>query len=283
MCAACTLWEWSDYIFHSVQNSELAKCVSEGSTQMAPTFLESAETSWIICIFHVSLLRNPAPIWKPELDSFWQFLTVSQARWWVWAHELPAEHACQTFDMGRGNRVWHRLLNVLSASECKKRRKFGKANPSPSSLHSSHLFMFASPVSGRGGSRSLAVADWVTWSEGVASSIFVSLGFAFCDCEGTWSKQSPSSNRPDPTVNLNNSPPWQIQYEMWGDVMSKCVHFALRRSVANNVEIHIPVPSDVDSPSFKTSIGTVRYIPDQAANAATRWVLAVQGTVFTCL
>merc|ERR1712113_1189884 len=33
------------------------------------------------------------------------------------------------------------------------------------------------------------------------------------------------------------------------------------RSVANNVEIHIPVPSDVDSPSFKTSIGTVRYIP----------------------
>ena len=36
-----------------------------------------------------------------------------------------------------------------------------------------------------------------------------------------------------------------------------------RRSVANNVEIHIPVPSDVDSPSFKTSIGTVRYIPDQ--------------------
>jgi len=35
------------------------------------------------------------------------------------------------------------------------------------------------------------------------------------------------------------------------------------RSVANNVEIHIPVPSDVDSPPFKTSIGTVRYIPDQ--------------------
>merc|ERR1719373_513607 len=35
------------------------------------------------------------------------------------------------------------------------------------------------------------------------------------------------------------------------------------RSVANNVEIHIPVPSDADSPSFKTSIGTVRYIPDQ--------------------
>ncbi|CAE8611106.1 unnamed protein product [Polarella glacialis] len=35
------------------------------------------------------------------------------------------------------------------------------------------------------------------------------------------------------------------------------------RSVANNVEIHIPVPSDVDSPSFKTTIGTVKYVPDQ--------------------
>ena len=37
------------------------------------------------------------------------------------------------------------------------------------------------------------------------------------------------------------------------------------RSVANNVEIIVPVPSDVDSPSFKTSIGSVRYSPDQDA------------------
>jgi AP-1 complex subunit mu len=29
------------------------------------------------------------------------------------------------------------------------------------------------------------------------------------------------------------------------------------RSIANNVEIIIPVPSDVDSPSFKSSIGSV--------------------------
>jgi AP-1 complex subunit mu len=35
------------------------------------------------------------------------------------------------------------------------------------------------------------------------------------------------------------------------------------RSIANNVEIMIPVPSDVDSPSFKASIGTVTYIPDK--------------------
>eukprot|EP01036_Dinobryon_divergens_P033678 gene33678-43527_t len=37
------------------------------------------------------------------------------------------------------------------------------------------------------------------------------------------------------------------------------------RSIANNVEIIIPVPSDVDSPSFKASIGTVTYFPDRNA------------------
>jgi AP-1 complex subunit mu len=35
------------------------------------------------------------------------------------------------------------------------------------------------------------------------------------------------------------------------------------RSVANNVEIIIPVPRDVDSPSFKASIGSVTYFPDR--------------------
>ncbi|KAJ1345984.1 hypothetical protein KIN20_000639 [Parelaphostrongylus tenuis] len=38
-----------------------------------------------------------------------------------------------------------------------------------------------------------------------------------------------------------------------------------RRSTANNVEIIIPVPSDADSPKFKTSIGSVRYAPEQSA------------------
>lgn len=37
------------------------------------------------------------------------------------------------------------------------------------------------------------------------------------------------------------------------------------RSIANNVEIVIPVPQDVDSPSFKASIGTVTYYPDRDA------------------
>ena len=37
------------------------------------------------------------------------------------------------------------------------------------------------------------------------------------------------------------------------------------RSIANNVEIVIPVPRDVDSPSFKASIGSVTYYPDRDA------------------
>lgn len=37
------------------------------------------------------------------------------------------------------------------------------------------------------------------------------------------------------------------------------------RSIANHVEIIIPVPPDVDSPSFKCSIGNVTYVPDKDA------------------
>ncbi|RYY82849.1 hypothetical protein EON63_12495 [archaeon] len=37
------------------------------------------------------------------------------------------------------------------------------------------------------------------------------------------------------------------------------------RSIANNVEIIIPVPPDVDTPSFKASVGTVTYYPDRDA------------------
>ncbi|CAB3369166.1 Hypothetical predicted protein [Cloeon dipterum] len=38
-----------------------------------------------------------------------------------------------------------------------------------------------------------------------------------------------------------------------------------RRSTANNVEIIIPVPADADSPKFKTTIGSVKYAPEQNA------------------
>ena len=35
------------------------------------------------------------------------------------------------------------------------------------------------------------------------------------------------------------------------------------KSIANNVDIMIPVPNDLQSPQFKTVQGTVKYIPDQ--------------------
>ncbi|XP_065834851.1 AP-1 complex subunit mu-1-like [Oscarella lobularis] len=38
-----------------------------------------------------------------------------------------------------------------------------------------------------------------------------------------------------------------------------------RRSTANNVEITIPVPSDADSPKFKSSTGVCKYVPEKAA------------------
>ena len=34
------------------------------------------------------------------------------------------------------------------------------------------------------------------------------------------------------------------------------------RSAANNVDIYIPVPHDVDSPAFKATMGTATYVPD---------------------
>ncbi|KAK1443411.1 clathrin adaptor [Babesia gibsoni] len=37
------------------------------------------------------------------------------------------------------------------------------------------------------------------------------------------------------------------------------------KSIANNVEIHIPVPSDVKSPAFNCPIGTAKYLPDHEA------------------
>lgn len=38
-----------------------------------------------------------------------------------------------------------------------------------------------------------------------------------------------------------------------------------RQSIANRVEVIIPVPTDADSPKFKTSIGTVKYAPELSA------------------
>lgn len=38
-----------------------------------------------------------------------------------------------------------------------------------------------------------------------------------------------------------------------------------RQSIANHVEVLIPVPSDADSPKFKASVGSVRYAPEKRA------------------
>ncbi|KAL3868255.1 hypothetical protein ACJMK2_041086 [Sinanodonta woodiana] len=38
-----------------------------------------------------------------------------------------------------------------------------------------------------------------------------------------------------------------------------------RRSTANNVEIVIPVPADADSPKFKTTVGSCKYVPESNA------------------
>ena len=37
------------------------------------------------------------------------------------------------------------------------------------------------------------------------------------------------------------------------------------KSIANNVEILISVPKDVDTPVFKSNVGVVKYVPDQNA------------------
>lgn len=47
------------------------------------------------------------------------------------------------------------------------------------------------------------------------------------------------------------------------EIMVKAKSQFKRRSTANNVEIIIPVPNDADSPKFKTSVGSVKYTPEQ--------------------
>jgi len=49
------------------------------------------------------------------------------------------------------------------------------------------------------------------------------------------------------------------------EIMVKAKSQFKRRSTANNVEIVVPVPSDADSPKFKTTIGHCKYAPEQNA------------------
>ncbi|MGH0175724.1 UNVERIFIED_CONTAM: hypothetical protein FKN15_071493 [Acipenser sinensis] len=69
---------------------------------------------------------------------------------------------------------------------------------------------------------------------------------------------------------------WQVKPLIWIEsVIEKHSHSRIeymikaksqfkRRSTANNVEIHIPVPTDADSPKFKTTVGNVKWIPENS-------------------
>ncbi|NWT19255.1 AP1M2 protein, partial [Vireo altiloquus] len=47
------------------------------------------------------------------------------------------------------------------------------------------------------------------------------------------------------------------------EIMVKAKGQFKKQSVANGVEISVPVPSDADSPKFKTSVGSARYVPER--------------------
>ncbi|KAK2511515.1 hypothetical protein Q9966_016621 [Columba livia] len=47
------------------------------------------------------------------------------------------------------------------------------------------------------------------------------------------------------------------------EIMVKAKGQFKKQSVANAVEIAVPVPSDADSPKFKTSVGSARYLPEK--------------------
>ncbi|NXX01783.1 AP1M2 protein, partial [Larus smithsonianus] len=47
------------------------------------------------------------------------------------------------------------------------------------------------------------------------------------------------------------------------EIMVKAKGQFKKQSVANGVEIAVPVPSDADSPKFKTSVGSAKYLPEK--------------------
>ncbi|KAG9338779.1 hypothetical protein JZ751_025215 [Albula glossodonta] len=47
------------------------------------------------------------------------------------------------------------------------------------------------------------------------------------------------------------------------EIMVKAKGQFKKQSVANNVEVRVPVPSDADSPKFKTSTGHAKYVPEK--------------------
>uniref|UniRef100_V9KAN1 Adaptor-related protein complex 1, mu 2 subunit n=1 Tax=Callorhinchus milii TaxID=7868 RepID=V9KAN1_CALMI len=49
------------------------------------------------------------------------------------------------------------------------------------------------------------------------------------------------------------------------EIMIKAKSQFKKQSVANNVEILVPVPSDADSPKFKTSVGSAKWVPEKSS------------------
>ncbi|KAL7988381.1 hypothetical protein Chor_007300 [Crotalus horridus] len=47
------------------------------------------------------------------------------------------------------------------------------------------------------------------------------------------------------------------------EIMIKAKSQFKKQSVANGVEISVPVPNDADSPKFKTNIGSAKYLPEK--------------------
>ncbi|XP_051776251.1 AP-1 complex subunit mu-2 [Erpetoichthys calabaricus] len=47
------------------------------------------------------------------------------------------------------------------------------------------------------------------------------------------------------------------------EIMVKAKGQFKKQSVANSVEIMVPVPSDADTPRFKTSVGSAKYVPEK--------------------
>ena len=60
------------------------------------------------------------------------------------------------------------------------------------------------------------------------------------------------------TATVENFTKSKIEYVVKASTQFK------QKSIANNVEIIVPVPIDVDSPVFKADVGTVKYVPDKS-------------------
>nr|XP_012291145.1 AP-1 complex subunit mu-2 [Aotus nancymaae] len=67
------------------------------------------------------------------------------------------------------------------------------------------------------------------------------------------------SGMPELRLGLND----RVLFELTGLLQPLAKGQFKKQSVANGVEISVPVPSDADSPRFKTSVGSAKYVPEK--------------------